>query len=396
MFHTAVVPVNRHPVFQLVIIGKRLVVVRVNIAQEIPRRTRPLGHSVGFALCVAAAFRAFAVDEAVDFGKRAFAVGAGIEVFNVRQFQRQFVIRHGDHAAFRAVDNRNRLAPIALAVERPVFHFILHAALADAFFGKVINHAGDRIFFVVKTVQEAGIDHFAVAGVSGFFNVAAADDFDNINPEFLRERIVAVVVRRHRHNRARAVAHHDIVGNINRDFLAVNRVYRGQTVNANAGFVFDQLGALKLGLFRTFRTISVNRVHVADFVGVFVDNRVFGRNNHKGYAEQGVGSCGVNAQRFGNIFEREVHERAAGFTDPVNLLLLDIRQIINLVKPVKQFVGVFGNPQIPNVFRLLNHFAVADVAFAALGIFIGQNDLTRRAVVDERLVTERKPVFKHF
>ena len=37
MLHTAVIPIDGHPVFELVFIGKRLVIMRIDIAQEIPR-----------------------------------------------------------------------------------------------------------------------------------------------------------------------------------------------------------------------------------------------------------------------------------------------------------------------------------------------------------------------
>ncbi len=152
VFHTAVVPIDGQPVFQFVVIGKTFTVVRVDIAQEIPRRTRPLGHGIRFTACIAAAFRAFAVYIAFNFCKRAFAVRTGFEILDLRQTERQFCIRHSDHTALLAVHNRNRLAPIALAVKRPVFHFILYAALADAFFGEDFNHFRNRILFVGHSV----------------------------------------------------------------------------------------------------------------------------------------------------------------------------------------------------------------------------------------------------
>ena len=70
MLHTAVVPVYRHPVVQLVHCGKFIVVVRIDIAQEIPGRTCPLRHCIGLTLCIAAALRAFAVYEGIDLCKR--------------------------------------------------------------------------------------------------------------------------------------------------------------------------------------------------------------------------------------------------------------------------------------------------------------------------------------
>ena len=200
----------------------------------------------------------------------------------------------------------------------------------------------------------------------------------------------------HRHNRARAVAHHNIVRNINRDFFAVDGIDRRQSVQFHAGFVFDQLRALKFGLFRAFGAIVFDRVHIGNTVLVFVNQRVFGRHNHKGHAEQCVGAGGVNPQGFGHIFQGEIHKCAAGFPDPIHLLLLYIRQVIHRFQAFEQFIGVFGDAQIPNIFGFLHHIAVANIALAALRVLIGQHHLAGRAVVDKRFVAERKPVFKHF
>ena len=58
VLHTAVVPVNRHPVFQRLCACECLVVVRIGITQEIPGRSRPLWHGICLTLCRTAAARA--------------------------------------------------------------------------------------------------------------------------------------------------------------------------------------------------------------------------------------------------------------------------------------------------------------------------------------------------
>ena len=53
-----------------------------------------------------------------------------------------------------------------------------------------------------------------------FFNVAALDHLDDGQAEHLGKVVVALVVRRHRHDGARAVGHEHIVGNENGNFLS--------------------------------------------------------------------------------------------------------------------------------------------------------------------------------
>ena len=131
-------------------------------------------------------------------------------------------------------------------------------------------------------------------------------------------------MRRHRHNRPRTVAHHHVIGNVNRNFLAVYGIHGNHTVKTHACFVFHQLCALKFCLFRAFGAVTFHRVHIGDFVFIFINNRMLGRHNHKGHAEQSIGARGVNAQGFGNILQREIHESTAGLANPVDLLLFDI------------------------------------------------------------------------
>ena len=143
VLHTAVVPVNLTPVLKLFHIGKALCVVGVDISQEVPGRACPLGHGVGLPLCCAAALGAGAVDERINFGKGAFAVLTGLEVFNLGQFKRKLLVGNGNHTALVAVNNRNRLAPIALSVECPVLHLVLNTLLADTLLFKLNEHTLD-------------------------------------------------------------------------------------------------------------------------------------------------------------------------------------------------------------------------------------------------------------
>ena len=396
MFHAAVVPVDLTPVFELVHVGQCLVVVGVDVPQEVPGRTGPLGHGVRLSAGRAAALRAGAVDELGDLRQGRFTVRAGLEVLDLRQLQGKLVVGHVSHAALVAVDDRDGLAPVALAVEGPVFHLELDALLAEALLLEPGSHLLDGVFLVVETVEELGVHHLAVAGVGFFGDVAALDDFDDVDAELFREVIVALVVRRDRHDGAGAVTHHDVVRHEDGDFLAVDGVDRGQAVDLDAGLVLDELGPLELGLLRALFAVRFDGVHVADAVGILIDHRMLGSHDHEGDAEERVGTGRVDAERLiVGALDREVDERAGGLADPVDLLGADVRQVVDFVETFEQLVGILRDAQVPDVLGLLDDVRVADVALAALGVLVRENDLTGRAVVDEGLVPEGKAVVEH-
>ena len=197
------------------------------------------------------------------------------------------------------------------------------------------------------------------------------------------------------HDSAGAVAHHNVVGNIYRDLLAVDGVDGGEAVELDARLILDKLSSLKCRFLGADVSVVDDCVHVAYHRGVFIYQRMLGSHDHEGDAEEGVGSGRVYLELLVGILYLEFNERTGGFAYPVLLLELDIRQIVDVLEPLKELVGVGGDAQIPNVLGLLDYLAVADVALAALGILVGEDDLTARAVVDERLVPENEAVLKH-
>ena len=256
------------------------------------------------------------------------------------------------------------------------------------------EHGRDRILFVVVRVQKAGIDHLSVAGVRFLFDVAALNDRNDLRAELFGEFPVALIVRGHRHDRAGAVAHHDVIRDKDRDLHAAYRIDRRKAAELHAGLFLRKLRALELGFLRACRAVRLDLVPVFDAVAVLVEHRMLRRNDHKRHAEQRVAARGVDFERFGNVLDAEVHERADGLADPVDLLLLDRVGIIDVVETFEQLIGVRRDLQIPDVLRELDDVAVAHVALAALRILVTENDLAVRAVVDERLCAEHEPVIE--
>ena len=153
----------------------------------------------------------------------------------------------------------------------------------------------------------------------------------------------------HSHDGAGAVAHHHIVGDENRHFPAGEGVHAPQSLDAQAGLVLHQLGALELGLLGALLAVATDGLHVGDSVCILVDEGMLGRHDHEGHAEEGIRPCGVNLQALVHAGDGEAHERAGGLANPVDLLLLDVFRIIHGFQTLQQLVGILGNPQIPHV-----------------------------------------------
>ena len=343
MLHTAVVPVNRHPVFHLLAVCKSFCIVWIHITKEIPGRSSPLWHGISLSLGIAAAFRAFAVYEGIDLCKWRLSVLTWLEILDLRQTKRKLLIWNCYITALRTMNDRDWLAPVSLTVKCPVFHLILNASFTNALLLKLFQHALDGILLICIAIQEIGVDHLAVTCVGFFLNIAALDNLDNVDTKFLGEIIVSLVMCRYRHDRAGTISHHYIVCNVDRDLLAIYRVYALKSLDAYTCFLFYKLGSLELSLLRTLFTVSLDRIHVCDAVSILVDQRMLRCDNHEGYTEQGIWSGGVNLQCLINSVNCEVYESTCGFTDPVYLLLLDVRRIVHILQSLKKLVCILGD-----------------------------------------------------
>ena len=109
MFHTAVVPVNRHPVFHLLAVCKSFCIVWIHITKEIPGRSSPLWHGISLSLGIAAAFRAFAVYEGIDLCKWRLSVLTWLEILDLRQTKRKLLIWNRYVTALWTMNDRDWL-----------------------------------------------------------------------------------------------------------------------------------------------------------------------------------------------------------------------------------------------------------------------------------------------
>ena len=396
VLHAAVVPVHRAPVLLRLVRDRLMVVVRIHIAQEVPRRTRPLGHGVGLALGVAPALGALGVDPVGHLGKRALAVVGQLVAVHLRQDERQFLLGNRHPTALGAVDKGDRLAPIALAGEDPVAQLIVDLFAAPALLDGILLHRGDR-FLDGHAVEEAGVYHNAgvVLEREGFLrDVAALDDLHDGKAEGRGEVPVALVVAGNAHDNARAVAHENIVGDEHRHDLAGGGVDDLNALKAHAGLFLVELAALKVTLAGGGSLIGLDLVPVLDEILPLLEHRVLGRNDRVGHAEEGINARGVNGDVIAGV-GLEGDLRAGRAADPVALLGLDALNVVDLVKIVDQAVGILRDAQHPLALFLADNGRAAALAHALNDLFIGKHALAARAPVDRHRGLVGKVMLEH-
>ena len=171
------------------------------------------------------------------------------------QGDRQILLRHRHDAACRAMDDRDRAAPIALPRNAPVAQAKIHLALRDrpiacALFLQPFRH----LLFRLRdrhAVEEARIDHAAVAVIGDVGDheslrvlIWRADDRHVAKPVFVDEVEVALVVRRAAENRAGAVVHQNKIRDIDRQLpVRIERMH-----GLDAGIETKLVGGIDLGL----------------------------------------------------------------------------------------------------------------------------------------------------
>ena len=140
------------------------------------------------------------------------------------------VVRHRHEPARVAGDHRDRAAPVALARDQPVAQAVRDPALAESPRRSSSATIACIASFAERPVNGPELTSTSSGPCSVNAPLAAAspsarrDDLPHRQPVRLRELEVALVVRGHGHDRAGAVVHQHVVGDPDRDPLAVDRV----------------------------------------------------------------------------------------------------------------------------------------------------------------------------
>ncbi len=207
--------IHRHPVVGGLAVEHPLLVVRRAVAKEVPRGLHEGVHRVGLAPRLAPALRARGVDERGHLGQRRAALARELDVVGEHDREVLFLLRH--HAVDRAVHDRDRRAPVALATDAPVAQAVVHLGHAEPVLDQPVDRLalglGDR-----QPVEEAGVDLHAVARVRlAHPSRRALHGLDDRQPVLPGEVPVALVLAGHGHDRAGAVGHQHVVGDEERD-----------------------------------------------------------------------------------------------------------------------------------------------------------------------------------
>ena len=203
--------IHRSPII-IAFIDHRAVAVGRAVAHEVPGGVHEGIHRIGFTRGICPALRALALQERFALVERV-AGAIGHEV--CRQNYRQIFFRNRNRTAVRAVDNRNRGAPITLTADAPVadaeLGLFFTQALGGERVGDFINTGVD-----IKAVEFTGIDEFSVVALIGvplFPCIRGIGFAGHANDLFDRQAIllgkceVTFVVCGDAHHGAFAVAH---------------------------------------------------------------------------------------------------------------------------------------------------------------------------------------------
>ena len=257
----------------------------------------------------------------------------------------------------------------------------------------VDRSCGCRRRLVAQAVQLTGVDVGPVAGrrdaaLLRVLGTGHVDDATHRQAHRPGEVQVALVVRRHGHDRAGAVVGQHVVARPDRDLLPGDRVGRGDAqVDAGLGPVGGQpvdvggLADLDQVVLQRLRAVGVHDVR---------GQRGVGRHHHERRAVQRVGTRRVDVDLAlavsGVQGERDVG--ALGAADPVALRGDDAvgPRLLQLVQAVQQLLGVVGDLEVPLGQLLLGHLRPAPLADAVDDLLVGQHRLVLRAPVDRAVL----------
>ncbi len=309
MLVPADVAVHGQPLGGQFAIKGRIDTVCARIAQEIPAAAQKVVGDVRFPIRRRAASWACGVIPVRYTRKRAYSRIVRAKILKVGQLDRQISLRHGHRTATLAMNDGDGGAPVALARHAPIVQPVVCLRFACPV---VLETGYDGRLAIRNThaVEPSRVHQHTVTGKSpgewtiGVFSFISNHTHDR---QFERggELEIALVVARHRHDRARPVTHQNIVGDPDRNTFAVDRIDR-MAAREDTRFLFVRLLALyQIGLRHDLHVRANDRglrIRRHPF-----DQRMLGCEYHVGGAEQGVWSSREHPQYAVVTRKCEVH-----------------------------------------------------------------------------------------
>ena len=282
-----------------------------------------------------------------------------------------------------AVDDRDRGAPVALARQQPVAQAVVDRAVALALAVEPVDDLLQRLAVVDAVELGRGVHQRAVARVGQL--VAAFDDAADRQVELRGEVEVALVVAGDGHDRARAVLHQHVVGDVHRDPLAVDRV-DDRAAQRHAGLRALGVGAVLAALGQHVVDVVAHGLLVLGAGGQAQDVGVLGRHHEERRAEQRVRAGGEDGVVDAHLRAREGDLGALGAADPVALHRLDVMRPVDRLEIVQQAVGVVGDAEEPLLELAQLDRGAAALAVAVDDLLVGQHGGVLGTPVDRGLL----------
>ncbi len=318
-----------------------------------------------------------------------------------RQHHREILLGHGHHAAIVAVDDRDRRAPVALAADAPVAQAPGGLLLAEAGRADEVGDARHGVLHA-EAVERAGVHAHAallvgvplLPRVGGEGLARDADHLLDLEAVFLGEREVALVVRRHAHHGAVAVAHEHVVAHPHRHLGAGERMDDHQAGGQAFLFLGGELGLGGAAGLGGLDERGQRRIALGGLRG----ERMLGRDRAERDAHDGVGARGehvelaVADQAAGVVMDR-VREREAhafALADPVLLhqahALGPAGQVLRVARVGhgrQQFLGVLRDVEVVARDLALFHRGARAPAVAIDHLLVGEHGHVHRIPVDD-------------
>ena len=384
-----------------------LLVLGIAVAHEVPGAVDKGVHGVGFAPRRAATDRAdhTGMETRVLVQGVAAAIGHTI----LRQQHRQVLFGYRHRAVLRAMDDRNRRAPVALPAHTPV------AQAPGGFFltqtqGSQVKGHGVDAGLEVQAIKFARVDRPAgglvaipvlpAAGVKDLPGHADHGRYGQV--VFQGKGKVALIVGWHTHHGAIAIAHQHIVADPHRQRCGAERMLH-QQAGVHAVFLLGgELGLGAAAALAGFDKGRQRRVAECRLLG----QRVFWGHRTKGHAHDGVGPGGEHVHAAvadqGTVGSadvvRESKAQAFALANPVFLHQLDTlgpaRQLV--LHMVQQLFGIGRDLQVVAWnFAFFYHCAGAP-ALAVNHLLIGQHSLVHRVPVNDLGFAVGNALVQHF
>src|SRR5918995_228691 len=374
-------------------IERPLIVVRREVTVPVPRGVHEGVHRVRLARGRTAASGTLGIVEGrVELQWR---FSREHELGFLWEQNREVFFGDGDDAALVAEDYGDRSSPVALAADQPVVKPVGDRSLS----GAALLEPGRHLLLALGArgaVEPTRVDHRALAGV-GLYEIFAVpirrryhgSDLDAVLPCELE---VSLVVAWDGHDRARTVAHQDVVGDVDGDLFSVCWVDR-VSPRKYTGLFPRYIGAVDLA--HPCGPLDVG----ADLFGLLrgrylLDRRVLRAHNEERGAEERIWSGSEDLD--GAVdFDLEPDLGPLGAPDPVSLQRLDPLGPV-YIREVEELLSVVRDLEEPLRQVLLDDRRPAPLAAPvwANHLLAGQRRVVLRAPVDRGFLTVRQTLLE--